>query len=226
MSRNKFWIKAKRLYREWRSSLISWVVKWIGGSAVVTAIGRAVWLSIHRAPVDWALLFGLLLVGLLLLVGAFLLQIRKQSDEDHTFQTKEPEQADDALLREITAVIHEMLDFVKKHPELPLAPGEFIPAGAELRFHRLHSGFSLEIYPKLEKVLHKLAVQGLVDYGLNDLANPNNPSGGGFTDLTIPQMAERLLRLRDNWELREYKRLEKDGTKKRIHRGIISPGEF
>ena len=42
------------------------LIKFIGGSSIMTALGRFVWLEYHKSPVDWIWLLALTLVGLFL----------------------------------------------------------------------------------------------------------------------------------------------------------------
>jgi hypothetical protein len=46
------------------------LIKWIGGSSLMTSIGRIIWLRIHQSPIDWYFLGGLFLFGILLLLIA------------------------------------------------------------------------------------------------------------------------------------------------------------
>jgi hypothetical protein len=56
--------RAKNLYHEWRSHLIVWLVSSLGGSAVLTAIWRALLEEFHRSPVDWYFVGALFVIGL------------------------------------------------------------------------------------------------------------------------------------------------------------------
>ena len=74
--------KARQIFREWRATLIVWLVQWIGGSAVISAIGRGLWQAFHRAPLDWYFICATLIVGVLLVVlGVWLQQRQSVSTE-------------------------------------------------------------------------------------------------------------------------------------------------
>ncbi len=92
MRRRKLRATALRLLREWRSNIIVWIVQWIGGSAMISAIGQVLWREFHRAPLDWYFLGAVFLVGLILVVIGAILQQR------HTIST-------DEKLKEIEAKI-------------------------------------------------------------------------------------------------------------------------
>lgn len=55
------------------------VIKWLGGSSMMTSIGRLCWLEFHRSPVDWYWLAALFLVGIILTLIGVLCQHRKES---------------------------------------------------------------------------------------------------------------------------------------------------
>ena len=58
-----------RKWVRWVAPNAIWdLVKWIGGSSMMTSIGRVFWLEYHRSPVDWWWLVCLMGAGLLLVV--------------------------------------------------------------------------------------------------------------------------------------------------------------
>ncbi len=69
MSIKRNWlVKARRILREWRAHIIVWTVQWIGGSAMMSAIGKALWQEFHRAPLDWYFIGAVFVVGLILVL--------------------------------------------------------------------------------------------------------------------------------------------------------------
>lgn len=90
--RAKWRTKAIPILREWRSNIIVWIVQWIGGSAMISAIGRALWREFHRAPLDWYFIGVVFVAGLILVVIGALLQNK------HSLETADQ-------LREIEAKI-------------------------------------------------------------------------------------------------------------------------
>jgi hypothetical protein len=124
----------KRIFREWRSNLIVWLVQWIGGSAVVSAIGRAVWQEVHRSPLDWYFLGAIALIGLVLVLTGAWLQHR------HAIATED-------RLKEIEAKIPSILI-----NGVPVAgPAKFAANDVALRKER--SGLEEEIEKLKEKYL-------------------------------------------------------------------------
>jgi len=81
--RPKWQDRVLRIFREWRSNLIVWLVQWIGGSAIVSAIGHALWREFHRAPLDWYFIGAVFIGGLVLVIVGIWLQQR------HTLSTEE-----------------------------------------------------------------------------------------------------------------------------------------
>lgn len=63
-------IRLQVLWREFRANIALRLISWIGGSGMMCAIGRAVWLMIHRNPVDWLFLGSMFLLSLALVVVA------------------------------------------------------------------------------------------------------------------------------------------------------------
>jgi hypothetical protein len=70
----KWKVQVRRVFREWRSNIIVWFVQWIGGSAMISAIGRVAWKEFHRAPLDWYFIGAVFLIGLILVVVGIVLQ--------------------------------------------------------------------------------------------------------------------------------------------------------
>ena len=68
MADNGFFSKAKALFRETRGNIIVEVVKWLGGSWVMTSLFRIILESYHHNRIDWVFFgfvfgFGILLLG-------------------------------------------------------------------------------------------------------------------------------------------------------------------
>ncbi len=109
------------------------------------------------------------------------------------------EREQQTLPNRITGLVREIFEFLKENPEPKPNAGELFAADSEQRFHKIHSGFSLRLYPKLEKIVFELGEQGIYDYSLNDLVN--RPA---HSDISIRSMAEKLIALRDKVEMKSY----------------------
>lgn len=66
------------------------VIKWIGGSSMITSVGHLCWLELHRAPVDWYWLAGLFGVGVILIVVAAIVQPRHPANASIPKVVEEP----------------------------------------------------------------------------------------------------------------------------------------
>jgi len=70
----------EKLWRFWRwfgPNPLWALVSWLGGTSMMTSIGRFMWLEYHRSPVDWWWLGTLLLIGIAVSIFA----IRKERKE-------------------------------------------------------------------------------------------------------------------------------------------------
>jgi hypothetical protein len=74
----KWKIRAKRLYKEWRSNFLVWLIQSLGGTSMIGAVARAFWQSIHHSVHDWIFLGAMFAVGLLLVVAALWIQSNKE----------------------------------------------------------------------------------------------------------------------------------------------------
>ena len=63
--------KAARLWRETRGNIAVELLKYLGGSSVLSAVWKAISQAVHHSPVDWLLFGGLVLFGVVLIVIAF-----------------------------------------------------------------------------------------------------------------------------------------------------------
>jgi hypothetical protein len=66
--------KLLQAWRETRGNLAVELLKWLGGSSVLTAIGKAISQAYYRSPVDWELfvclvVFGVFLVGIAIIIS-------------------------------------------------------------------------------------------------------------------------------------------------------------
>jgi hypothetical protein len=67
---------------------------------------------------------------------------------------------------------------------------------------KVHDGFMLYLYGRVEKITYELGASGIIEFELSELLRKN---ANGFSYDAIKQIAESLLKVKNKMELNSYK---------------------
>jgi hypothetical protein len=166
----KWRVRATRILREWRSNIIVWIVQWIGGSAMMSAIGRVAWQEFHRAPSDWYFVGAVFLLGLILVFIGIVLQ------QKHAISTEEKLKEIEAKIPPPITVNGILAGLPKQNPAPVVSP--------KLVIHRAIFGAGPQHQIDITERLDKSAREGLVIQVSQSVA-PRDPAEGVTKTLEI-----------------------------------------
>lgn len=161
------------------------IIKWIGGSAIMTSIGRFFWLEFHRSPIDWYWLGALVMVGIGFVLVATWGQRRRTSSAEGT---------DVAL-----AAREELRRDFRKHTEALQVHGDLarceearrllqaqVDATPKRKLEILSATYgSGKTFEPVDQYLHKKATDGLSARVDANLFDAYDPTPGVEKDLTV-----------------------------------------